>query len=284
MKSRRVSYRIAIYIVLALLAVISLYPLLYTITNSFIGGEEYAHYYGHLSEEVSKYNPFHLIPDWISLSGYWEVFLSRPDYLMKFWVSLFLSVIIMIGQLIVAIFGGYAFSRFRFPGRDILFFIIVLLMMLPYQVTLVPNFIVLDKMGLIDHYASLILPGVFSAFGVFLMRQVMVFLPDSMFDAAKIDGAGAWSSLWRICVPNCKPGLVALMILSFADSWNMMEQPLVFLKDFYKYPMSLFLMNVNTSNPALGFVCGVLSVLPLLLLFLRFKDEMIQGIEYTGVK
>jgi ABC-type sugar transport system, permease component len=249
-----------------------------------MGAEEYSHYYGELSNGLNGVSPFHLIPDWITMTGYWNVFLSRPDYLMKFWVSMFLSVTILLGQLIVAVLGGYAFSRFRFPGRDILFFIIVLLMMLPYQVTLVPNYIVLDRMGLINHYASLILPGIFSAFGVFLMRQIMVTLPNSIFDASRIDGAGYWKSLWYICLPNCKSGLAALIILNFADSWNMMEQPLVFLKDSFKYPMSLFLMNVNTSDPALGFTCGVLSVLPLLLLFLRFKDEMIQGIEYSGGK
>lgn len=284
MRDRKVNYKILIYIVLALLAIVSLFPLLYTIANSFMGAEEYSHYYDQLSSNVTASNPFHLIPDWITLSGYWDVFLSRPDYLIKLWVSLFLSTTILLGQLIVAVLGGYAFARFRFPGRDILFFIVVLLMMLPYQVTLVPNYMVLDHMGLINNYAALILPGVFSAFGLFLMRQVMVLLPNSIFDAAKIDGAGALKSLWNICLPNCKPGVAALMILSFADSWNMMEQPLVFLKDFYKYPMSLFLMNVNTSNPTLGFVCGVLSVLPLMLLFMRFKDEMIQGIEYSGVK
>lgn len=284
MRNGKVLNNLLIYIVLALLALIALYPLIYTISNSFMGAEEYSHYYGELSNGLNGVSPFHLIPDWITMTGYWNVFLSRPDYLMKFWVSMFLSVTILLGQLIVAVLGGYAFSRFRFPGRDILFFIIVLLMMLPYQVTLVPNYIVLDRMGLINHYASLILPGIFSAFGVFLMRQIMVTLPNSIFDASRIDGAGYWKSLWYICLPNCKSGLAALIILNFADSWNMMEQPLVFLKDSFKYPMSLFLMNVNTSDPALGFTCGVLSVLPLLLLFLRFKDEMIQGIEYSGGK
>lgn len=284
MKPHKIVSKWLIYIVLAALAIVSLYPLLYTISNSFMGAAEYSHYYDHLSKGITNDSPFHLIPDWITLSGYWNVFLSRPDYLMKFWISLILSLSILLGQLIVAVLGGFAFARYRFPGRNILFFIIILLMMLPYQVTLVPNYIVLDRMGLINHYAALILPGMFSAFGVFLMRQVMLILPKSIFEAARIDGANSLRLLWNICLPNCKPGLVALILLSFADSWNMMEQPLAFLKDFYKYPMSLFLMNVNTSDPSLGFTCGVLSVLPLLLLFLRFKDEMIQGIEYTGVK
>jgi len=265
--------KFVIYLLLSLLAFAAIFPLIYTLAHSFIGTAEYSR---------TSANPFHLIPDWITLSGYFDVFISRPDYLVKFWISMFLSVTILAGQMAVAISGGYAFARFRFPGKNALFFATVLLMMLPYQVTLVPNYIVFDKFKLLDSYASLILPGIFSAFGVFLMRQVMRGIPGDIFEAARIDGAGSWRALWRVCLPNAKAGLAALVILNFADSWNMMEQPLAFLKNHFKYPLSLFLVSVNGANPALGFVCGILSILPLMLLFLFFKDEMIMGIEYVG--
>ena len=276
--------RVFTYAVLGLLAVIALFPLLYMVTNSFMGGAEFRRYYGDLSQGLSGRNPLHLIPEWITLNGYWEIFISRPHYMMKFWVSLFLSASILAGQMIVAVLGGYAFARFKFPGRNVIFFVIVLLMMLPYQVTLVPNYIVLDGLGLIGSYASLIIPGVFSAFGVFLMRQVMMALPNHIFEAARLDGAGSWRALWRVCLPNCKPGLAALAILSFADSWNMVEQPLVFLKDANRYPLSVFLTQVNAMRPEVSFAVGLLSVAPALLLFLRFKDEMVLGIEYSAVK
>jgi multiple sugar transport system permease protein len=272
------------YTALGLLALLSVFPLLYIVTNSFMGAEEFARYYGALGEGLGTRGPFHLLPDWLTLDGYREVFYSRPDYLGKFWVSLLLSGTILAGQLVVSVLGGYAFARFRFPGRDAVFFVVVLLLMLPLQVTLVPNYIVLEAFGLIGDYWALLLPGMFSAFGVFLMRQVMTALPAELFEAARLDGAGAWRSLWRICLPNCKPGLAALAVLSFADSWNMVEQPLVFLRDAYKYPMSVFLTQVNSLSPEVGFVCGILSVLPALALFLHYKDEMVLGIEYSAVK
>ena len=276
--------RVLTYAALGLLAVAALFPLLYMVTNAFMGASEFARYYGSLAKGLSGLNPLHLIPDWITLSGFREIFLSQPNYLVKFWVSLFLSGGILAGQMLIAILGGYAFARFRFPGRDAIFFGIILLMMMPYQVTLVPNYLVLDRMGLIDTYAALILPGVFSAFGVFLMRQAMLNLPVSLFEAARLDGAGPLRILWRICLPNLKPALAALAILNFADSWNMVEQPLVFLKDAARYPLSVFLTQVNTIKPEVGFACGLLSILPALLLFLHFKDEMVLGIGYSALR
>jgi len=272
------------YAVLFALTVIVLFPVLYMITNSFMGAAEFNRYYGQLSEEVTKRNPLHLIPDLFTLDGYKEVFLSRPDYLIKFWLSFFLSMTIMLGQTAVSVLGGYAFARFRFPGRDTVFFVIIVIMMMPLQVTLVPNYMVVEWLGLVGSYAAVILPGIFSAFGVFLMRQVMISLPDELFESAQIDGASHLRTLWHICLPNCKPGLAALAIFSFADSWNMIEQPLIFLKDANRFPLSIFLTQVNEMKPAAGFVCGVLSIMPILLLFMYYKDELIQGIEYTALK
>ena len=275
--------RILMYAALALLAATVLFPLLYMATNSFMGASEYGRYYGALSRGLSGRNPLHFIPERLTLEGYWEVFLSRPHYLAKFWSSLLLSGSILAGQMAVAILGGYAFARFRFPGRDAMFFTVVLLMMLPLQVTLVPNYIVLDAMGLLGSFAAVIIPGAFAAFGVFLLRQVMSSLPPEMFEAARLDGAGSWRSLWRVCLPNCKPGLAALAILNFADSWNMVEQPLLFLKDANKYPLSIFLTRVNAMRPEVAFVAGLLSVLPALLLFLHFRDELVMGIEISAI-
>ena len=280
---KRKSKSALIYITLALMALIAVFPLIYTVTNSFMGAAEFERYYGDLQIKPSARSPLHLIPDWLTLDGFKEVFISRPDYLMKFWSSMLLSGAIAAGQMTIAVLGGYAFARFRFPGRKVLFFIIILIMMLPLQVTLVTNYVVLDYLGLLGGYTAVILPGVFSAFGVFLMRQVMMSLPASIFEAAKIDGVGPWRMLWKICLPNCKAGLAALAVLCFADSWNMVEQPIVLLKDSNMYPLSVFLTQINSARPEIGFICGLLSILPVLLLFLAFKDEMIQGIENTVI-
>jgi len=273
-----------IYFLLVLLAATIMFPFVFMFVNSFIGADEFQRFYGGLQRGLNGLNPLHLVPEWIAFSGYHEVFLAQPDYLMRLWRSLFISGSILGGQMIVAILGAYAFACFRFPGRKVIFFCIIALMMMPLQVTLVPNFIVLDRLGLIGSYYAVILPGVFSAFGVFLLRQAMLSIPTALFEAARIDGAGSWRSLWRVCLPNSKPGLSALIILSFADSWNMVEQPLVFLQDPLRFPLSVFLTQINTMRPDIGFVAGILSILPALLLFLYFKDEMVQGIEYSVIK
>jgi multiple sugar transport system permease protein len=196
----------------------------------------------------------------------------------------FIAVVIMTGQVLISCFGGYGFAKFKFPLKNVIFYFMIILMMTPLQVTLVPNFIVLDRMGLIGSYAALILPGVFSTFGVFLLAQIFSSVPDSMIEAAKIDGANQLQILFKIMVPYAKAGVASLVILNFIDTWNMVEQPLVFLQDNTKYPLSLFLANINQGRLGLSFVCGILAITPAFFLFLYFKDSLIAGIENTNLK
>lgn len=272
------------YAFLGALALGALFPLFYLVVNSFIGGAEFNRYYGQLHVGLTGHNPLRLIPDWITGEGYRAVFYAQPHFLIRFWYSMLLSGSILLGQLVVAVLGGYAFARFRFPGRSVLFFVIVLIMMMPLQVTLVPNLMVVDALGINGSYWALILPGMFSAFGVFLMRQVMSALPKSLFEAAKLDGANALVALWRVCLPNCKHGLAALVVLNFADSWNMVEQPMVFLREAYQFPLAVFLVQPHAIQPQVVFAAGLLSVLPVLMIFLWFKNEFANGIEYSNLR
>ena len=203
---------------------------------------------------------------------------------MRFWISLGICAAITVGQLVISILGGYAFSKFKFPGRDAIFYCIIVLMLLPYQVTLTPTYMVVRALGLLNTSYSLILPGIFSAFGVFLMRQIMEAVPDSLLESAYLDGAGSFVTLWRILVPNCKSGIVTLTVLSFVDAWNMVEQPIVFIQDTFKQPLSVFLLSVNAQSMALGFACGVLSMIPAVLLLVFFEDQLMEGISYSVLK
>jgi multiple sugar transport system permease protein len=275
---------IFVYSILGIMAVLAVFPILYTFSNSFMSAAEIRMYYGSLSSETSEVNPFHLIPNRITFSGYYQMLLERPHYLIKFWQSLGVCAAIVAGQVVISSLGGYAFAKFRFPGRNVIFFLLIALMMMPMQVMLVPGFITLDAMGLIGSYWALILPVIFSAFGVFLMRQIMAAVPDSILESAKIDGAGHFRILTKIMLPNCKAGLASLVILSFIDSWNMVEQPLVYLRDSFKHPFSLFLLQINAAEPALGFACGILAMVPVLLLFKYFEEELISGISYSVLK
>ncbi|MGI5958395.1 MAG: carbohydrate ABC transporter permease [Massiliimalia sp.] len=281
--------RVLIGVFLGICCVVSLFPVVYTLCNAFMSGEEIMAYYGQLAAkdytdfgETAGFISFHLIPDDFSMDGFYQIFIRHSDYLIKFWNSVFLTLSIVGGQIVISCLAGYGFSKFRFPCRKGIFLLTIILMMMPYQVTLVSNYIVLDGFSLIDSWWSLILPGIFSPFGVFLMKQVMDGVPRQMMEAASLDGAGRLRTLRSVLVPCCKSGIVSLGILSFVDNWNMVEQPVVFLKNTWKYPLSVFLAQANSSNLTLSFVCGILAMIPVAFLFLFFEEELVRGISLSS--
>jgi len=273
------------YLFLVGIFIVVVFPNLFMLANSFMGENEIMKHYGILlSGNSDAHVNLYFIPEEVTLAGYFEVFLFSPRYLMKFWNSLFLSGSIVIGQTLVAICAGYGLAKFRFKGKNIVMFFIIILTMMPQQVTLVPGFLVLDKMGLIGSYTAVILPGVFTTFGTFLLSQVFSGVPDSLLEAAKIDGANHWQLFQKIAVPYAKTGIAALVILCFIDNWNMIEQALIYLRNSNKYPLSIFLSFINTNVLGVSFVCGILTMIPVTILFLFLKDALVRGIEYTNLK
>ncbi len=270
--------------ILAAAAVLVLLPLVYTVSNAFMGSSELLHYYGSLWSGERRYMNFHLIPDRWSLEGLYRVFLADANYLTKFWNSLGMTAAIVTGQVLLSLTAGYGFSRFRFPGRNVLFVAVIILMMMPYQVTLVSNYIVLDHMGLLGSYAAMILPGIFSSFGVFLIKQTVDEIPVETLEAAKLDGAGVFRTLIYIVAPICRGGIVSLILLNFVDNWNMVEQPIVFLKEERMYPLSVFLARSLSDTKSAGFACGLLALAPVMLLYMNFKEELMNGIAVSSLK
>ncbi len=214
----------------------------------------------------------------ITLLYYYQVFLASPQYLFRFWLSLALACGIALCQVAISTLAGYGFAKCRFPGRNALFFSLMVLMILPLQVTLVPNYVVLDKMNLLDTYRSLILPSIFVPLGTFIMRQGFQAIPNEIIDAARLDGCGTLGVLLRVALPMNRSGLVCTLLLSFLDGWNMVEQPIAYIKDAQRWPLSVSLASTMPSNPAVRLVCCVLVVLPPLFLFLYFNRELVEGI------
>ncbi|TGY95207.1 carbohydrate ABC transporter permease [Petralouisia muris] len=268
-----------------ILGALVLFPAVYTLCNSFMSPSENSRYYAAaMGQNENAKAAFHLIPDAFSLEGYYMVFLRSTDYLMKFWRSLFLCLAISAGQIAVSALGGFAFAKYPIPLKKGIYFLLMALMMMPVQVTLVPNYIILDELKLLDTWLALILPMMFLPFGTVFMTQIFKGIPDELLDAAKLDGAGTLQSLFRVMAPIGKGGFISVFLLSFVDAWNMVEQPITFLKDILRYPLSVFLASVNQVNFELSFVCGVLAALPMLLLFFFFHEELTQGIELSGVR
>lgn len=266
-----------------LLAAVMLFPVFYTFTNSFMGKEEImSAYQGIVSR--GKNAQLHLLPDKITVQAYGEVFFNTPEYLVKFWKSIGMCTIITLGQVLIGGMCGMAFAKYHFRGWKIFFVLYILFLLLPIQVTLLPNYIVLSALHLTGTWWALILPGIFAPFGIFWMTLIFQRVPTEILEAAKLDGAGTPRIFWNIMFPVAKPGVVSLMILVFVDSWNMVEQPMVFLEHTGQFPLSVFLASVNSENFALQFVCGILSLIPVTLLFLFFNEELSEGISIAVSK
>ena len=224
------------------------------------------------------------IPQQFSMLGYENVFIDTPNYLMKFWRSLGMCSIIVIGQIIVGSMCGLVFAKYRIGGKRIFFILFLIFLLLPVQVTLVPNYIILSALHLTDTWWALILPAIFSPFSTFFMTIVFQNIPMSLLEAGRLDGANTFQVLTKIVLPVAKPGVISLAVLVFVDNWNMVEQPMVFLNKVTEFPLSVFLASVNAENFELQFVCGILSLIPVTLLFLFFHDELAEGISVSASK
>ncbi|PEA84405.1 carbohydrate ABC transporter permease [Bacillus pseudomycoides] len=286
MKKENVFRKWILTLFLTILAVMMLFPIVFTLTNSFMTEHEIGYNYDSIGE-MKKDTPFinlKLIPDLVSFEQYGTVLVKNPTFLKMFWNSVFMVVPIIVGQVIVASFAAYVFAKVQFRGRDKLFIVYLLTMLMPFQVTLVPNYIITDKLGILNSMASIILPGIFGAFGVFMLRQFMLHIPDAYIEAAKMDGAGHITIFFKIILPLVRPGIAALIVLLFADYWNMIEQPLIFLNDESKHPLSLYLSKINEGARGVGFSASILYMTPMVLLFLYAQSYFIKGIQLSGVK
>ena len=297
MKKLRSNFLRGLLFVFALLMALAfLAPTVLTVVNSFMTEEEISANYGVIfgtgetvtdkqgntrpaTQYMAKRVNLKLIPDKVSFEQYTTVLLKSPEYLLKLWNSIILTVPIVIFQVLIAAFASYSFARFRGKLKSAIFFAYVVLMLMPYQVTLVPNYLVSDWLGILDTRWAIILPAIFAPFSVYLLTRYMRRIPSSYIEAAKLDGAGYGRVFTRIVLPQCKGGIASLAILSFIDNWNMVEQPLILLSDESKFPLSVFLSKINELDLGIAFVSGVLFMIPAVLLYLYGENYLIEGIQ-----
>lgn len=277
-------------LIATLFAVLFLTPIILTITNSFMSASEISANYGSVFATNSNGGKVYVaekvnlkfIPDIVSFSQYITVLFKSPEYLLKFWNSVILVGPIVFFQLLVALMASYGFYRYTGKLRGIIFFSYIILMLMPYQVTLVPNYLVSDKLNLLDTNWAIWLPGVFSPFAVYLLTKFMKRIPVSFIEAAQIDGANELQIFRKICVPLCKGATCSAAILIFIDYWNMVEQPLILLSDAEKHPLSVFLSKINAGEIGLAFAVATIYMVPSLLIFLYGEEYLVEGIAYQG--
>ena len=275
------------FLLCLIFAILFLLPTVLTVTNSFMAESEINSNYGMIFEStsggyVSEQVNLKFIPDKVTLSQYVTGLIRSPEYLIKFWNSVILVAPIVIFQVLVAAIAAYSFTRWRGKVRSLIFFFYVILMLMPYQVTLVPNYLVADKLGILNTRWSIILPGIFAPFSVFLLTKFMRRIPYSVIESAKVDGAGEWQIFTRICLPQCRAALFSIAILVFVDYWNMVEQPLVLLNDAEMQPLSVYLSTINAGEIGLAFAMATVYMFPSLLIFLRGEEYLVDGIANQG--
>jgi multiple sugar transport system permease protein len=226
------------------------------------------------------------IPRSASLANYLRVFAESP-FLKWLFNSTLVALTATFSNLLICSLAGYAFARLRFWGKDVLFILVIGTLMIPRLTTLIPLFLMLSKVGLVDTYGGLILPTAVDAFGIFLMRQFMLDLPIELEDAARIDGCSSFQIFWRIIIPLCKPALASLAIFIFMWNWNDFIWPLIITTSTEMRTVTVGISIFEgryLSNWGLVMAAATLAFIPMLIVFLALQRYFIQGISMTGIK
>lgn len=254
-------------IVLSLSAVFFFLPVLLTVILSFVE-------LGHLEDGVVLSEE--LLG--IGLSGYYELLIEHYPLMRNFWNSVFYSVVISGVNLILGIPAAFAITRLRFRWKNLIIFALFILMMMPLQVTILPNYIGLRDMGLIDSVWAIILPAIFSPFSVVLLIQYMANMEEEGMEAALLETKSVFIILVKICLPQLKPCILATLVFVFAETWNMVEQPHIYLKNDLLKPLSSFLTINSDFSLCMLFAGAVIYMIPIVILYLYFHDSLDEGI------
>lgn len=219
--------------------------------------------------------------------GSFKTLFQKHDVGKWFFNSIYIAVVVTIGILLIDSMAGYVLAKKNFPGRNLIFWIIISTMMIPGQVTLVPLFIMVGNLNLMDTHWALILPDLSMVFGVFLMRQFMYSIPDELLEAAKMDGASEWRTYWTVVLPLARPGLAALGIFTFMNVWNSFLWPIIVLNtaELYTLPVGLkTLQDANLASFKLLMSGAAVAAIPMIIVFILFQRYFVKGLTLGGVK
>lgn len=272
------------FAVLTLAALLVWWVLWFMITGSLVSLEELVATVGPALAGTEGKSSWPLLPSWPTLQPIIELLLDTPQFFAMFWNTFKLVIPSVLGQLILGAPAAWALSRFQFRGRKLLITIYITLMLMPFQVTMVPNYLIIERLGLMDTLWAVILPFAVSAFPVFIMVKGFDAVPKALLEAAAIDGAGYFRTFWNIGLPLGVPGILSALVLGFLECWNAIEQPMTFLKDPSLWPLSLYLPQIVTDKLGLAMVASLLMLAPPLLVFLFGQKYLELGIQSTGVK
>lgn len=273
-----------LYIVCGCLGMLMIFPCLVMMGGSLMGEGELKEVYGAVLGMGGEGETVRLLPKYLTARPYVELLLDSPGFFVMFWNSVKQVLCILAGQMVIGFPAAWAFARYRFRGKRILFAAYMILMVMPFQVTMVSSYLVLDKLSLMDTHLAVILPGIFSTFPVFIMGKFFQAIPEAMIDAAKVDGANAFQIFVKIGLPLSRPGIASCLILNFLEYWNALEAPMTFLKTESKMPLSLYLPSITAVKAGVSFAASIIMLTPAVLVFLWGQEYLRQGIAASGLK
>lgn len=280
MHIRKAAVELALFFPVLLVCI----PVFLLLTGSFMARDELREGLGPVFTGMGDYIRWKLVPDYPTFENYKKILLETPQFFVLFWNSVKMTGCILAGQLLIGVPAAWAFAVYRFRMGKALFTLYVVLMLLPFQVMMLSNYLVLDRLHLMNTQWAVIGPAVFSTFPVFICYGGFKQIPAAMLESARMDGAGEFFVFLRIGLPLGKGGILSAMTLGFLEYWNLMEQPLAFLESKELWPLSLYLPEISWQQAGYAFAASVITLIPPVFVFLMGQDYLEQGIVYAGLK
>ena len=288
MKSKKTTLKnikeITITILLQLPAILICIPMILLITGSFMSRLELREHLSPVFTGGAEFITWKLMPDYPAFTNYGRLLFLTPSFFVLFWNSMKLVVFILAGQLLVGVPAAWAFAVYRIKGSKALFTLYIVLMLLPFQVTMLSSYLVLNRLKLLNTHLSIILPAVFGTLPIFLTYGGFRSIPLPLLEAARMDGAKESFLFFKIGLPLGKSGILSAMVLGFLEYWNMMEQPLAFLDNKALWPLSLYLPEITWVQAGYAFCASLITLIPAVFVFIIGQDYLEQGIIYSGLK
>lgn len=259
-------------------------PVLFLLSGSILSRQELRESLLPLMADTDQLITWRFFPMYPTFTHYGKLLFQTPQFFVVFWNSMKITVCILLGQLLIGVPAAWAFAVYPFRFRKVLFTLYIVLMLMPFQVTMLSSYLVLDGLGLMNTQEAIILPAVFSTYPVFLVYRGFCSLPKGLIEAARIDGAGEWMIFAKLGLPLASGGILSAMVLGFLEYWSLIEQPLAFLEDQTLWPLSLYLPEISLEQAGYSFVAAVITLIPAVFVFLAGREYLEQGIAASGMK
>jgi multiple sugar transport system permease protein len=273
-RERTGRHRLA-HVVLALGSLVMMFPFLWQLKMAFS-----------TQAEITAV-PADLVPAGLAWRNFTEVF-ERLPFLDQFWVSVAVTVLRTLGQLLLCSMAGYAFARMSFRFKGVMLALVLSILMVPSQVYLIPQYQLIQWLGWLDSIQGIVAPGIFSAFGTFLMMQFFRSVPAELEEAARLDGCNPWQTFWRVMLPVARPALMSLAIITVLASWGDLLWPLVVTSTPEQMPLAVGMATLSgyqgVISPGVMMAAAMMAMAPILILFVILQRRVVEGIAHSGLK